>query len=228
MYPILALGLISLLTALYKWAQLSRIRSFPASRIVSILDHLRRGEPQKAQEVAAQIRHPARNILEHGIKMAASSQSPNKEDLEEGLYEKYVEALPRLQRGLLFIAIASGAAPLLGLLGTVTGIMKIFRLINIFGTGDARTLASGISEALTATEYGLIVAIPSLIMHALIARSIHRVKDTMEMTSLAFLNGLDSTETTTGDHNKGTHPAGGGRFPEAGALPPRGATPEPI
>ena len=92
------------------------------------------------------------------------------------------------------IAIASATAPLLGLLGTVTGMIHTFKLINLFGTGNAKTLASGISEALVTTEFGLIVAIPALIMHALLSRKIQGIKSTMEMTSLAFVNGVRPTE----------------------------------
>ncbi len=65
-----------------------------------------------------------------------------------------------------------------------------FKLIDIFGTGDAKSLASGISEALITTKFGLIVAIPALIIHALLRRKVQGIKATMEMVSLAFLNGL--------------------------------------
>ena len=68
--------------------------------------------------------------------------------------------------------------------------IETFRLINVFGTGDAKSLASGISEALVTTEFGLIVAIPALILHALLSRKVQGIKSTLEMTSLAFLNGI--------------------------------------
>ncbi|HBP56797.1 MAG TPA: flagellar motor protein MotA, partial [Verrucomicrobiales bacterium] len=63
-------------------------------------------------------------------------------------------------------------APLLGLLGTVTGIIKTFKLMEIFGAGDPKPLISGISEALITTEMGLILAIPALIAHALLSRRV--------------------------------------------------------
>ena len=103
---------------------------------------------------------------------------------------KFLEAQPRLQRGLPLIAIASATSPLLGLLGTVTGMIKTFNQITIFGTGDARSLSGGISEALITTAFGLIVAIPALILHALLSRKIQGIRSTMEMVSLAFINGL--------------------------------------
>ncbi len=188
-YPILLLAAASLIAALCKWVQIARVREFGAHTVQRILDALARREPEAARSEAAVIRHPARALLEKGISFVDSNPGASREELEEALYEKYLEATPGLQRGLAVIAITAAAAPLLGLLGTVTGMIETFRLINIFGTGDAKSLASGISEALITTEYGLIVAIPSLILHALLTRKIQGIKSTMEMTSLAFLNG---------------------------------------
>ena len=144
------------------------------------------GEETEALNETAGVHHPAARILAKGIK----SRNLPAEDLEEVLYETFLEAQPPLQRGLPFIAIASATAPLLGLLGTVTGMIHTFQRITIFGTGDTRSLTSGISEALVTTEVGLIVAIPALIAHALLSRKIQGIRSTMEMTSLAFLNGV--------------------------------------
>ena len=65
-----------------------------------------------------------------------------------------------------------------------------FKLINVFGTGDAKSLSSGISEALVTTEFGLVVAIPALIMHALLSRKISGILAATEMASIAYVNGL--------------------------------------
>ena len=194
-YPILALAAMALLAAALKWIQLVRIRPFPASKVQTVIDAVNRLRPDAAWETAATIRHPARQVLESGITLTerrggTPSAEVTRDQLEEALYEKCLEAQPPLQRGLALIAIASATAPLLGLLGTVTGMIETFRLINIFGTGDAKSLASGISEALVTTEAGLVVAIPALILHALLSRKVQGIRTTLEMTSLAFLNGL--------------------------------------
>ena len=89
---------------------------------------------------------------------------------------------------LPFVAISAAAAPLLGLLGTVTGIMNTFSMIEIYGTGDVKTLSGGISEALITTEYGLIVAIPSLLLHAYLSSKARKISNRMETTGIAFLN----------------------------------------
>ena len=91
---------------------------------------------------------------------------------------------------LPFIAIAAASAPLLGLLGTVTGIINTFKLITVFGSGDVKTLSGGISEALITTEFGLIIAIPSLLLHAFLSRKAKGIVHRMETTAVAFLNKL--------------------------------------
>jgi len=195
-YPILALAAMALIAAALKWIQLVRIRPFPSSKVENVIDAVNRLRPDAARETTATIRHPARDVLESGIDLTERRGGPpsgelTRDQLEEALYEKCLEAQPPLQRGLALIAIASATAPLLGLLGTVTGMIETFRLINIFGTGDAKSLASGISEALVTTEAGLVVAIPALILHALLSRKVQGIRTTMEMTSLAFLNGIE-------------------------------------
>ncbi len=191
-YPILILAAIALFAALTKWLQLLKIREFRPSVVQSVIDSVGKGDFEAAKSIASSIRHPARNILTTGIEILSHSPDSGRDDLEESLYERFLEALPALNRGLPLVAIASATAPLLGLLGTVTGMIETFRLINIFGTGDAKSLASGISEALVTTEFGLIVAIPALILHALLSRKVQGIKSSMEMTSLAFLNGIET------------------------------------
>ncbi|MDF1850025.1 MAG: MotA/TolQ/ExbB proton channel family protein [Verrucomicrobiales bacterium] len=189
MYPILLLAAIALIAALVKWFQISRIRTFAAATVEEFLQRLREHKYDEALATAETIRHPARRILSRCVDCFRSTSRPDRDDVEESLFEVFLEAQPKLQSGLPLIAIASATAPLLGLLGTVTGMIETFRLINIFGTGDAKSLASGISEALVTTEFGLIVAIPALILHALLSRKIQGIKSQMEMTSLAILNG---------------------------------------
>lgn len=193
-YPILLLALIALLTAILKWLQLARIKEVAANAVQRVITAMNGGEVETARAEAGRMRHPARRILEQGIDFVRENPGATRDDLEESLYERYLEAGPPLQRGLPLIAIAAATAPLLGLLGTVTGMMETFRLITVFGSGDARQLASGISEALITTEYGLVVAIPSLILHALLSRKVQGIKSTMEMTSLAFLNGVKTDD----------------------------------
>jgi biopolymer transport protein ExbB len=190
--PILLLAVIATCAAVGKAVQLARIRELSPDAVRRILQALKQGRRDEAESELAAMRHPARRLLQRGIEL---SDCPV-DDIEEGMYEKFLETEPPLQRGLAFIAITSATAPLLGLLGTVTGMIYTFRLINVFGTGDARSLASGISEALVTTEMGLVVAIPALILHALLARRVQSIRASMELVSLAFVNGLNPQKET--------------------------------
>lgn len=188
--PILILALLALLTAIWKFFQLGKIREFSAAVVQRTLTALNAGKVTEAREAVGGLRHPARRVLDRGIALVSERPSISRDDIEESMFEVFLEETPPLQRGLPILAIVSATAPLLGLLGTVTGMMETFRLITVFGTGDAKSLASGISEALITTELGLVVAIPALIAHSLLSRKVQGIKSTMEMTSLAFLNGV--------------------------------------
>lgn len=198
-WPILLLALIATIAAIVKWLQIARIRDVSPVVVRSVIDAVNRDDQENARVALAGIRHPSVSLLRRGIEAAGQSR----EQVEEVLYEEYIAAQPALQRGLPFIAIASATAPLLGLLGTVTGMIGTFERINIFGTNDTNVIAGGISEALVTTEVGLIVAIPALIVHALLSRRVQGIRSAMEMTSLAFLNGLGKpAEESEGKNSK--------------------------
>lgn len=112
--------------------------------------------------------------------------------IEELLFERILRVRPTLERFLPFLSMTAAAAPLLGLLGTVVGMIKTFQLITIFGTGDAKSLSSGISEALVTTALGLIIAIPTLIVHGSLSRMAKRKLGLLEELSVAFVNGVSS------------------------------------
>ena len=98
-------------------------------------------------------------------------------ELDQKLLDQYaMEERPVLKRNLALIAVLAAVAPLLGLLGTVTGMMNTFNVIAVFGTGNARGMASGISEALITTQCGLLVAIPGLFMSAFLSRRADRIE----------------------------------------------------
>jgi biopolymer transport protein ExbB len=94
--------------------------------------------------------------------------------------------LPRLERFITPLKVLAAVAPLLGLLGTVTGMIKTFQVITVFGTGDPRLMAGGISEALVTTQLGLMVAIPVLVAAGLLARRAQRIAGDMEEKAVAL------------------------------------------
>lgn len=212
MVPIFVLAGAALLVVLYKWLTIGFIRKPSKAQIDALLAAVARRDEVAAREAAARVPGPAGAMVQAG----AAQLGESRELIEEVMYESMLATKLRLQRMLPFVAISASAAPLLGLLGTVTGIMNTFTLMTVFGTGDVKTLSSGISEALITTEYGLIVAIPSLLLHALLSRKARSLVDNMEIVAVAFLNQLGKTPFKRFDANVGASPsAGGGKTDQA-------------
>jgi biopolymer transport protein ExbB len=189
MYPILTLAAAAMLVALFKWWELSRVPKASESRVGSLLDAVAEHDEEKAAAEAAAIGGPTGQMLSAGVTHIKEPPAL----IEEVMYEKILTAKMRLQRFLPFVAISAAAAPLLGLLGTVTGIINTFKLITVFGSGDVKTLSGGISEALITTEFGLIVAIPSLLLHAFLSRKARSMIARMEKTAISFINQISKT-----------------------------------
>jgi biopolymer transport protein ExbB len=193
MVPILLLGFFAVGIFIFKWLQVGRVHVASASDLSVILSALDLGDEQKAGSHARKLSGPVGEMLASAI----SHWRERKEYVEEVMYEKMLETRPRLEKLLPFLALSAAAAPLLGLLGTVTGMINTFNMITVFGTGDPKTLAGGISEALITTEFGLVVAIPSLLLHAILSRKVKGVLGSMEQTTVAFINGLPGTSQET-------------------------------
>ena len=184
--PILVLGVLAVVIGLIKWFQIAGIRLAKPRDLQIVLDRLKDGNEEGAMKHASSIKGPVGQLMETAV---LHCNEP-KEHIEEALYEQMLNTKPALERWMPFVALSAATAPLLGLLGTVTGMINTFRLISVFGTGDPKMLSSGISEALVTTEFGLIVAIPSLLIHAFISRKAKGVLGSMEQTSVAFINGI--------------------------------------
>jgi biopolymer transport protein ExbB len=187
-YPILFAAALSLGIACFKFLELFGIKQIPGSRIRDLVRKIKNGERHEALEEARSLPSPGSGLMVAGIENADEP----KELLEEILLEKIVETQPRVDRLLPVIAVTAATAPLLGLLGTVTGMINTFKLITLFGTGDAKSLSSGISEALITTEFGLIVAIPSLILHAILSRKAKAIMSGLEANAMSFVNGISA------------------------------------
>jgi len=120
----------------------------------------------------------------------------NREDLENSLQEAILGEIPRLERFLSTLAVLASIAPLLGLLGTVTGMINTFQVITFHGTGDPRLMSSGISEALVTTMLGLAVAIPIMLCHSLLSRRVEMVIGELEERAIRFVNVICKTRVT--------------------------------
>ncbi len=127
------------------------------------------------------------NPLGRIINVYEKNPDADVETLELKLDEAILRETTRLERLLWAVKIVSVVAPLMGLLGTVTGMIKTFQAITLFGTGDPKMMASGISEALVTTMLGLIVAIPLVLTHSGLKSMSKRVTDVLEEQSAGVI-----------------------------------------
>jgi biopolymer transport protein ExbB len=184
MYPILGLGALAMLVALYKWIVMMFVWLPSQRKVRAILKAIGAGEFTAASNLAGKIRGPMGKMLQAGTSVLGLPRDV----VEESMFEVMQHTQLRMQSMLPFVAICASAAPLLGLLGTVTGIMNTFTMIEIYGTGDVKTLSGGISEALITTEFGLVVSIPSLLLYAYLSSKARKVVNRMESTGVSFMN----------------------------------------
>ena len=186
MIPILGLGLLCLIMAIWKFMSLMKLEVNVDRTISKVLSLLHSKKIEEAKTEAEKIGAPVGRVLLEGIHHHKASQ----EHIEEIMHEQIMSQIPYLEKNLSILSVAAAAAPLLGLFGTVTGMIHTFDMVAVFGTGKVNLLSGGISEALVTTEYGLVIAIPALLVHAYLARRVKTIIHTLEQTSITFINGL--------------------------------------
>ncbi len=130
---------------------------------------------------------PGKNPLGRIMAVYLANKDASVEDLELKLDEAVLKETPRLESGITFIKVLAAVAPLMGLLGTVTGMILTFQNITLFGTGDVRLMADGISTALMTTVMGIIAAIPLILAHAFVAGRSKSLIHILEQQSAGYI-----------------------------------------
>ena len=130
------------------------------------------------------------------LKAGLAARNEKRETLESVLQESILRELPEVQRGIAILAVLGAVAPLLGLLGTVTGMIDTFRIITLFGTSDPKLMSGGISEALVTTEVGLVVAIPIMLLHTILSRRSDHLIGDMEEKAVQLTNIIEKRKLT--------------------------------
>ena len=146
-----------------------------------------------SSKVSSQLKNPESANLDNplGRVLAVAHANPglDAESLELKLHEAVLKERPSIESGLSLLKIIAMVAPLLGLLGTVTGMIITFQMITLFGAGDPKAMAGGISQALITTVLGLVVAIPTVLMHTLVNGKAQRVLHILEEQSAGIVAG---------------------------------------
>lgn len=167
-YVIIALGLIGLLVALGRWLYLGAVGAKIRGQL-------------KADE--ARDNNPLGRIL----RVYQDNRDIDTETLELKLDEAILREVPPLEKWQGSIKVIAAVAPLLGLLGTVTGMIETFQAITLFGTGDPKLMAGGISQALVTTVLGLVVAIPLVLLHSVVAGRSKALIEVLEEQSAGII-----------------------------------------
>lgn len=191
-YAILSLGGISVLLAIFKLIQVSRLNPPSRKKLNKILGDLLNEDVESAKAKAAKLHGPGGKLVQTGVDMFYEKRRV----LEEALFEQLVAIKPRLDKYLPFLALTAAAAPLMGLLGTVLGIIKTFKAMALYGTGNAKSFSAGISEALITTAEGLVVAIPVLVIHGLLKSYTKGRFSEFEQLGISIINGTTERDST--------------------------------
>ena len=190
-FAILLVGILSAVMITQKLRDLSRMAVDSPTTVAAFLALVANGSTSEAEKTAQTLRRTTRELFTVGLRNANQS----KVILEEQLLAVLLEQRLYYERRLPLLAVIATAAPLMGLLGTVVGMVKTFALITVFGTGNAGKLSTGISEVLLATELGLVVAIPTLVAHGFLAHRIQKNLSLLERYALQFATAVEAAKT---------------------------------
>lgn len=182
-YLIIAVGGLSLVIIGLKIVDARNLQVDAPSRVQPFLKLVAQGKLEDAGRMLPTLRATTRAVFAVGLQHTAKS----KDALEEHLLALLQEQRLHFERRLPLLTVIATASPLMGLLGTVMGMVKTFSLITVFGTGNAAKLSSGISEVLVTTELGLAVAIPTLVAHGFLAHQIHKKLSLLERYASEFV-----------------------------------------
>ncbi len=191
MYPILLCSVLTFAIFLEKLWSLREGKVIPEDFVKEVEDFIRVGKNNEAIALCSTSKSPIGRIIYSGLKRIGKPI----EVLKEAISEQGRQEAIFLERYLTTLGTIAGVSPLLGLLGTVTGMIKTFNVLAVSKKlGDPGLLSSGISEALITTAAGLIVAIPSFILYKYFSSKVDRLVIKMEGISLNFIEILRSKD----------------------------------
>ncbi len=191
MYPILLVFAVGVAIAVERWLTLTAVTKKNQAAWSEIQPLLSEGDFDKARGVSSKDHSPMGRLLSMGLALQGAVR--RREDVEIVMEEGMMEIVPQLEKRTPYIALASSIATLLGLLGTIIGLIQAFTAVaNANPAEKADLLSASISVAMNTTAFGLMVAIPLLVVHALLATKTNEIVDGMEMASVKVLTAIST------------------------------------
>jgi len=191
MYPILLVFAIGMAIAFERFIQLNRVRSANRKMWDQLHPLLVKGEFEKARQMVNKDKSSVSQMLSMGL--ARQGAVRRREDIEIAMEESMMEIIPQLEKRTPYVALLSNIATLLGLLGTIMGLIQAFTAVaNANPAEKADLLSASISVAMNTTAFGLMAAIPLLLFHAKIMSTTGQIIDSLEMASVKALNNISN------------------------------------
>jgi biopolymer transport protein ExbB len=191
MYPILFVFAVGIAIAVERWIQLDRVRN-SNGKIWGVLQPLLvKGDFEKARQTVSKDTSSMSQML--GMGLARQGAVRRREDIEIAMEESMMEIIPQLEKRTPYVALLSNIATLLGLLGTIMGLIQAFTAVaNANPAEKADLLSASISVAMNTTAFGLMSAIPLLLLHAKLTSTTGHIVDSLEMASVKALNSISN------------------------------------
>ena len=187
MYPIALVIALGLAISLERWVYLTRERIRNIKAFENFLPLLRTTDMEKMQMYSRESQAPVTRIIACGLDMMKVSKQ--RADIENSMNEGMLETMPRLEKRVGYLAVLANVATLLGLLGTIIGLISAFTAVaNANPAEKSQLLSMSISVAMNTTAFGLIAAIPLLVLHAVLQNKVAAIVTSIQMSAVKFLN----------------------------------------
>ena len=189
MYPILFTGALAAAITIERYITLARMGHRNRDTWARVEPVITSGDFDKARELTSKDDSPLSRVL--GMGLALQGAVRRREDVEKAMQESMMEIVPRLEKRTHYLATMANVATLLGLLGTVSGLIHAFAAVATVNPAEkANLLSASISEAMNCTAFGLITAVPILVVHAFLQSKTGELSDGLETAAIRFLNAL--------------------------------------
>jgi biopolymer transport protein ExbB len=187
MYPILIVFAVGAAIAVERYVTLTLMRAKNQSAWTKLQPELMKGDFEKARDMTSKDDSTISKLL--GMGLAREGAVRRREDIEIAMEESMMEIIPQLEKRTPYVALASSIATLLGLLGTIMGLIEAFTAVaNANPAEKADLLSASISVAMNTTAFGLMVAIPLLVTNSVLTAKTGEIIDSLEMASVKALN----------------------------------------